>query len=374
MNNLIDTKDKNTKINSNKNNNEVRQRNYGLDYLRFFSILMIFSFHYACTYSLFESPIYKHANGGWGCPGTTVFFVLSGYLLRNRYKEISNLKTFYVKRFLSIFPAFYIAFITCYLLNVIRSRNPFYAGNPLKLIFTILGTDNYMAFYHIPTYAVVGEWFTAIIVIVYLIYPLLSKFYNKSKIIYLSLVSIIYLSNAIFNICKIITKDSIIPDASVITGIFLFSVGMFLSDTLEKIKNTNLFILLSLIIILIIIFIKLPGFIPSIIINNFLGINLFIFMNLLFTRLASIDQFQKLNPLAYKLSSISYCIYISHHFILNNLFPILNDKINSTYMHILNFILQLLFTVIVSFVLNLITNKVIEILKFKASPKNNQNN
>ncbi len=39
-------------------------------------------------------------------------------------------------------------------------------------MFTLLGCDSFVGFYEIPSYALVGEWFTAVIVIIYLRYPI----------------------------------------------------------------------------------------------------------------------------------------------------------------------------------------------------------
>ena len=341
----------------NQNKLAIHNRKYELDYLRFIAILMIFTFHYTCTYQLFDSPFYKHANGGWGCPGTSVFFILSGYLLRSKYKEINNLKNFYKKRFLSIFPTFYIAFIVCYLLFSIKSRNFLYGGNPLKLIFTILGIDNYMGFYGIYTYALVGEWFTAIIVIAYLLYPLLNYFFNKNKYITISCIAILYLLNSIIGI------DPVIADASLFSGIFLFTVGMFLNDIQIKSELTKIILLVLIVFSLLITTIEIPSIIPKVIINNMLGINLFIILRYLFTFISRKPKFFKINNAAKFFSTISYCIYISHHFILNNLAPLFGPLLNTRLSHFINYLFQLIITVITSIALNFITQKTLQLFK-----------
>lgn len=348
----------NTQVISDKtlNNNSAEsseKRNYGLDYLRFIAIMMIFTFHYGCTYELFSSPIVIFKNGAWGCPGTTVFFILSGFLLRKKYEVVSDIKVFYQKRFLAIFPAFYIAFIPCYLVCSIFAGNFLFAGSPLKFIYTLLGIDNYLGFYGINTYALVGEWFTAIIIVAYLIYPLLSFFFNKNKYIVMGVITVLYLVNVFFGI------DPVVADASVFSGIFLFTLGMLFSDTFAKIKRKYIVLPISVAISILIIFVNLPDSIPETITSNLLGISLFTAMYLLFTWFSATKPFSGMNKAAKYLSSLSYCIYLSHHFVLRTLFEKFEPHVNTTASHFANYMIQLLITLVISIALNAVTKAVI---------------
>ena len=85
------------------------------------------------------------------------------------------MKEFYKKRWLAIFPSFYIAYGIFYLIFTIRSRTLLFKGIPAwRLILTLIGMDGYLA-YRIPDFYILGEWFTGALIILYLIYPLLLR-------------------------------------------------------------------------------------------------------------------------------------------------------------------------------------------------------
>ena len=329
------------------------KRDYSLDYIRIIAIMMIFTFHYCCTYMLTSSPFYIMANGGWGCPGSTVFFVLSGYLLRAKYSTITNIKDFYKKRFLSIFPMFYIAFIVCYIFTAIRAGNLFYAGNPIKFIFTLTGIDNYLAFYNIGTYAVVGEWFTAIIVAVYLIYPFFNKLYNRFKITTIIIVTGIYITNAF------ISLDPVIADASIFSGIFLFMAGMIIFDISSYLRKYYWSALIFISISLVIVFIPLQLGIPKVILSNILGICIFTFLLII---LQNVDKLKTMNKAVKFISSICYSIYICHHFILNKIAAVISVYMKTNVSHIWGYLLSLAITIIVSIILYYVTNIVVKLI------------
>ncbi len=141
------------------------KRDYRLDLIRSIAIFMIFTFHFCCTIGN-TGVFYGYANDGWGSVGTTMFFILSGFLLGNKYHGKFSVQDFYVKRWFSIFPLFYLTFAVAFLINGLTTGNWRYGGSIWRFVFTLLGCDNYLGFYGVPTYALVGEWFTAVIVLV----------------------------------------------------------------------------------------------------------------------------------------------------------------------------------------------------------------
>ena len=112
-------------------------RNSGLDLLRLISILMIVTFHYLSAIGYENSFLVLYANGGWGSVGTTVFFLLSGYLLIQNNQNIPLVK-FYQKRALSLFPTMHIMFLVFFIFHAIRVKNVFYGGHPCKIILSSL--------------------------------------------------------------------------------------------------------------------------------------------------------------------------------------------------------------------------------------------
>lgn len=82
---------------------------YGLDHLRAMAIVFVFIYHYG---RLFPSPEWLTALGKFGWTGVDLFFVLSGYLISAQlFAEIAkgksiSFKTFFLKRFFRIVPAY----------------------------------------------------------------------------------------------------------------------------------------------------------------------------------------------------------------------------------------------------------------------------
>ena len=89
----------------------MKQKKEYLDVIRCISTCIIVVFHYCCVLKLYNIDtnsdfFWQYAGGSWGQIGVNVFFMLSGAGLYNSTKNEILLKTFYIKRFLKIFPMF----------------------------------------------------------------------------------------------------------------------------------------------------------------------------------------------------------------------------------------------------------------------------
>jgi len=87
----------------------------GLDHLRALAITLVF----LCHYRMFDHPGWLNDIGGFGWIGVDLFFVLSGFLIAGqlfsdiRQEKPLQIKTFYIKRFFRIIPA-YLFVLTLY--------------------------------------------------------------------------------------------------------------------------------------------------------------------------------------------------------------------------------------------------------------------
>lgn len=284
------------------------KRDTSLDIIRIAAIWLIVTFHFCAELGLTDSPFCTYKNGGWGSVGTTMFFVLSGYVMRLCHKQIPKLRTYYKKRFLAIYPMFWISFAAAYVILSVQLADFRYGGSPWRMIYSILGIDNYLGFYQISTYAVVGEWFTAVIVVIYILYPLFNRIFERWMIPATIVLAVLYLAN--------IAADRFIvpPDANVITGIFMFWIGMILEKYGTKIKEQRLLVLPALTVALVVVFVKLPLFVLPW--KNLLGISIFIILFIICQNLGNIAFIAK--PARF-LSEISYGVYLCHHFILKEM-------------------------------------------------------
>lgn len=166
-----------------------KQNLEGIIFARACCSIGIVFFHYFThsngTFKLFH----RTANCNWGSMFVTSFFCISGTVLYYNYPRINSIKTFYFKRWKSIFPPFYFCFLYFYSKNVFFYKKLFYKGHWSKLIFTVFGMDGFFV-YKYKNYYLVGEWFLGAIIIIYILYPILLWLINKSLLLIQLFISI----------------------------------------------------------------------------------------------------------------------------------------------------------------------------------------
>lgn len=103
---------------------ESSERLYGLDHLRTLAIILVLLFHYRA----FKHPEWVDTIGRFGWTGVDLFFVLSGFLISGQlFKEFDgkgsiSLKTFYIKRFFRIIPAYFFTLFLYFTLPFFREK------------------------------------------------------------------------------------------------------------------------------------------------------------------------------------------------------------------------------------------------------------
>ncbi len=181
------------------------------DVIRAVSIAGIVLFHY--SYTFYEFNILKRgpefllfSNGDYGEVFVAVFFMLSGSVLLYNYPSLrdkdhpsacgtlANVGSFYLKRWLSIFPMFYICWLVMYVLSSIHYGDWFWGGPKRNFLLSILGMDGYFLHWG-HNYYCIGEWFIGGIVFMYLLYPLLLFVWNHAKIPGTLLIAFLFLFN-----------------------------------------------------------------------------------------------------------------------------------------------------------------------------------
>jgi surface polysaccharide O-acyltransferase-like enzyme len=108
--------------------------------------------------------------------------MLSGYLLYYNHPSVNKLTSFYKKRWISIFPTFYIAYIFLYLERIFQSGRFFWSGPTWKLFFSVIGIDGFIFYRQPDDYYLIGDWFLGAIIILYALYPLIISILNKNAV------------------------------------------------------------------------------------------------------------------------------------------------------------------------------------------------
>ncbi|MBQ6695169.1 MAG: acyltransferase [Lachnospiraceae bacterium] len=279
------------------------KKNY-LDILRIVAIFMVFHFHFVIVLGQQQGLLFGFANGDWGCVGTTLFFLISGNCLARNYGEKLEVRKFYWKRWLSIFPAFYLCYVLVLFGHTVLLKNQVLAGvEPWRIIFTLLGIDNYLNFVGIRNAALVGEWYTAIILCIYLLFPLLQFLYRKSKLIGTLLVVGLYVLNILF------TWGPFPDDAHLITGVCMFWIGMLLYHFEKFLEKMPWYLWIGVLLCsLMLFFVEVVG--PQLLRKNVMAICIFLLLmrvGVCFKRESVVIRF---------LSKIEYGIYLCHHTVI----------------------------------------------------------
>ncbi len=284
-----------------------KKRNFSLDLIRCLCVITIINFHFCTALSNTDSVFYGYANGGWGSVATTMFYLISGYVMMLCHPQDIDLKQFYKKRALAIFPILHLTFLCGYLYNSIKQNNFLYGGSPWRFVFSFLGIDGYASMYGIQTYYIIGEWFTGVILVCYLVYPLLNFLLRKYCLPSTIIIMGTYFANIVFPLSKIS------PDASISTGILLFWLGMLTYRyQTQLLKWRKIIIPITLSLIALITMVKLPFYqLPW---KNVLGISIF---SVLYLSLNKIEPSKYMTSLIRYVCKISYPIYLCHHMILN---------------------------------------------------------
>ena len=154
-----------------------RPRVFYLDLIRALATLLIvlthFNFHlkdhgggYVLTFQPFGIYV--------GALGVSLFLIISGAALTITYRRPINLKRFYWKRFLNIYPMFWTAWVLGTLAFFLATNGRLPNAAPAKsFILTVLGIDGLAQAFYFRTMYLLGEWFLGFILLYYLVFPVL---------------------------------------------------------------------------------------------------------------------------------------------------------------------------------------------------------
>jgi len=272
---------------------------------------------------------------GWGSVGTALFFMISGAgLIYNYEGEDLDIRRFYFKRFLKMLPALYFTHIVVFIILSIIQDSLLYKITVRSVFLTLQGK------------ALVGEWFTPVILFCYVLFPLMKILYERKKILTTLFFTLGFMINQKF---KLFTLGS--QWASYVNGIYAFWIGMLIIGYRKKL---SIKILPMLMVFLISIplwgkYISLEGmwyYMPTILCASTL------FTMMLYTNIN--------NHIVNKISSYSYEIYLIHHQIMYITFPIISTVAKTQKQYMLFFVVLLFVTYCFAEKLNMLNRKFID--------------
>jgi len=153
-----------------------------------------------------------------------LFFAVSGASLAcsTPREKAMSLGMFIRKRFLRIFPVFYIAYAFATAIHFLIDRTIAVGVPAWHIVFSFVGFDGLLLALGVPTFYMVGEWFLGCIIGVYALFPLLHWIWRKSVVTLAIIGGVLVIATA-FNIGHSWAFYLFMPIASFIFGMLVFS-------------------------------------------------------------------------------------------------------------------------------------------------------
>lgn len=186
-----------------------KERLFYLDFIRAISTLLIVTTHYNAVFFWGKPPetqlwsklvtpanIFNVSSGNLG---VSLFFIISGASMMYVYgqKDKIDLKKFFRKRFLNLYPMYWLAYIACFLFLFYVNKGFSTSVPHWRIIFTMIGFDGYLSTFT-STFYLLGEWFLGCIILVYLFMPFLIKMIKKKPFLTFMLSLLIYILLILF--------------------------------------------------------------------------------------------------------------------------------------------------------------------------------
>lgn len=325
----------------------MREKIPAFNFIRAICAIGIIWFHFGTgsNSTVIHSILVSYANETrLGYIVVTVFFIISGSLLYYNHPRVKEVWKFFKKRWLTIFPAFYIAYAGLFLLKTVANRG--IDDKPLPLfILTVLGMDGYTsAATNFENWYLIGEWFLGIIIILYLLYPVLTILMERNTVgLYFGVALLYFIS---LNI-KMLNMD---PFRNPFACLFSFVVGMAIARhqlyRSKALSAISIFGLLALCIIPVGLDINLG--------NHLAGICAFF---LLFYIGDNVMKQKTVSRLFNWIGTISYDIFLLQHIILGGVQKVYNPE--EAGVAILELLLTTVLIMVLALVLHMISKWVV---------------
>ncbi len=216
-----------------------KERILYFDVMKFLAVIFVFTCHFTRSLEYwginFDFKVLPDSllSLYLGSYGVTLFFIISGASLMYVYDEKLELKTYFKKRFLGIYPLFWFLFILSFLLNFYVNRGYDHSIPKWKLLYSLIGIDGTMSWIT-PTFYQVGEWFLGVIIALYALFPLLRICVRKFPVIsYLGFLAVALVIGFLY-------KGTFPVECIVLTRIPEFMFGMLFVKYIKKVRLLHL--------------------------------------------------------------------------------------------------------------------------------------
>lgn len=304
-----------------------KKRIFYLDLIRVIAMIMIVNYHFFAENHLEVKVL---SDGMWGFIGVAMFFMISGASLMYQYHEKLDIKSYFKKRFLGIYPMFWIAYALLFLYLFYVNKG-FFKDLPIyKIGLSLLGMDGYLIVY-MKTWYLIGEWFIGCIILIYLLFPLFRIAMKKYPRTFFALATIANLAIIFFGNFKMPLNHNLLLCS------YSFLLGMYFMEYYKKFE-------LKYAIIAAILAIVLWNTNPTteigvVIVGNLMGYGCFITLSYVGEKMTN----TLFKNIVLVLSKYSYAIFLTHHFLImkahENFAGVVLDKYAVLCLYILTWVL-----------------------------------
>lgn len=281
-----------------------KKRLFYLDFIRVLSVFIIILTHFINPYlassglRLINVPFGIYI----GSLGVSLFLMISGTALTITYRRPLSLRRFYKKRFLSIYPMFWMAWLLGTLLTFLMYGWWINRGPAWSFLLTFSAMDGLARALGAPTMYLLGEWFLGFIVLFYAIFPLLLWGVQKHPYITAVVVFVIYgISFATVSVVK--------PSWEIMVLLPLrlpeLAFGIYFATYVRRLRG---WILVPTVVVLAVSE-AFPDEIPEAVAVPLVGISVF----LILAYLAKFLDWDFIRVPTQVLSKYSYAVFLVHH-------------------------------------------------------------
>lgn len=293
-----------------------KERLFYLDFIRAISTLLIVITHYNAVFfwgkppetqlwSKLVTPL-NIFNVYIGNLGVSLFFIISGASMMYVYgqKDKLDLKNFFKKRFLNLYPMYWLAYVGCFLFLFYVNKG-FSTSVPYwRIVFTMIGFDGYLSTFT-STFYLLGEWFLGCIILIYLLMPFLIKMVKKKPFLTFMLSLLIYILFILFYSFRLPLSVVIFTRLPEVIFGMLF---------VAYIKEVKLAYLVPSVLVVVVNTIVSPHFNDSLQ-TTYVGIATFMIL----VYIAKFFKFSLFKNICSELGKYSYAIFLVHHQVISQI-------------------------------------------------------
>ena len=303
----------------------------GYQFIRFVSTWMIVIHHVLTTADTagIRQPFLLHLffcrlSGSFGQMAVSMFFMLSGALMWHLHRDREDLLPFWKHRYLKMIIPLWICTVPFLLYEF--ARDPGLPGSEYfrdTFIYDLLGVDMipYLLTDVYP-YHLCGEWFTTVILAMYLIYPLLRRGFVEKRTRWV-------ISGCVFAVCALNLKFRFLTANdwfSFSRGLFFFLAGMLFEEYRDRLDNVKITAVFAGCFFAVYVFFG----------RNFLGsnrlpnvISSLCAFPVLYRMPGMLKKFFSLPAVTAAIDrtcAVNYLIYLTHHTLIDRLMPAVLPK------------------------------------------------